>query len=70
MLGFIDREVQKQVDLEMQKKGILGGNKQKVLEQIGKKDKIIGKEISNICQLFYIWGDFNPILQIRNRKFQ
>ena len=70
MLGFTDREVQKWVNLEIQKKGILGSNKQKVLKQMGKKDKITGKEISNIYQLFHIWGDFNPILQIRNRKFQ
>ena len=62
MLGFTDGEVQKWVDLEMQKKGILGGDEQKVLEWLGKKDKIAGKEISNMCRLFHIWGDFNPIL--------
>jgi hypothetical protein len=54
MLGFTGGEVQKWVDLEMQKKGILGGDEQKVLEWLGKKDKIIGKEISNICRLFHI----------------
>ena len=63
MLGFTDGEVQKWVYLEMQKKGIVSGDdEQKVLEWLGKKDKIAGKEMGNMCRLFHIWRDFNPIL--------